>query len=228
MAGSTNGGGFRARVDGVLASRYHDRHPFHQRMHNGSLSREELQDWVLNRFYYQRIMPVKDALVLAKLPSSEARRQWITRIVDQDGTDTNPGGLDSWLRLADAVGLGRESVLDDGNVAPGVRFAVDAYVNFCRLSSWEECVAATLTQLAVPELMRRRSEALRRHYPWVAADGLDYFQRHQTQAAAESASALKLLSEGLSSPEGYDSAVSAVAFKCDVLWAMLDAIDGVR
>jgi pyrroloquinoline-quinone synthase len=125
--------------------RYHHLHPFHRRMNAGELSREELQRWAANRFYYQLAIPLKDAAVLSNCPHQEVRRQWILRITDHDGTGDDPGGTEAWLRLAEAVGLEREEVVSLRRLLPGVRFAVDAYVNFCRQRPWIEAVASSLT-----------------------------------------------------------------------------------
>ncbi len=218
---------FEDRVRGVLEERYHHRHPFHRRMHEGTLTREELQDWVANRYQYQARMPAKDAVILARLPTREARRAWIGRVVDQDGSAGDEGGLELWLQLADAVGLQRAAVEDGSLVVPGVRFAVDAYVGYCATRSWQEAVAASLTQLFVPELMQVRSEALARHYG-LTESGLAYFTRHSTVAARESGQALALLLTELRSREAQERALDAVRFKCDVLNALLDAVEAVR
>ncbi|MBW0009562.1 MAG: pyrroloquinoline-quinone synthase PqqC [Pseudonocardiales bacterium] len=212
---------------GVLEERYHHRHPFHRRMHEGSLAREELQDWVANRYHYQAQMPVKDAIILSRLPTRAARRVWIGRIVDQDGSGGDEGGLEQWLRLADAVGLRREDVESGTQVVPGVRLAVDAYLRFCSVRPWPEAVAASLTQLFVPDLMRVRSEALARHYG-LTAEGLTYFSRHSDVAARESEQAITLLLTELRSREEQDRALDAVRFKCDVLNALLDAVEAIR
>jgi pyrroloquinoline-quinone synthase len=218
---------FEDHVHTVLKERYHHRHPFHRRMHEGALSREELQDWVANRYYYQTQMPVKDAIILSHLPTRAARRAWVGRILDQDGPAGDEGGLQQWLRLADAVDLRRTEVESGARVAPGVRFAVDAYVHFCSVRPWQEAVAASLTQLFVPDLMRTRSQALARHYG-LTADGLAYFSRHSDVAARESENAIKLLLAELRTRDEENRALDAVRFKCDVLNALLDAVEAIR
>jgi pyrroloquinoline-quinone synthase len=218
---------FEERARAVLDERYHHRHPFNMRMHDGVLSREELQDWVLNRYYYQRRVVEKDAVILARLPSREHRRVWLSRIIDQDGRDGDQGGLQDWVDLAEALGLSREELADDSRLAPGARFAVDAYVHFCAVRTWQEAVAASLTQLYVPEIMRTRVEALQRHYG-VGTSGLRYHERHREVAERESVEALALLHRGLRTREDQERAIAAVRFKCDVLWSLLDAVDAVR
>jgi pyrroloquinoline-quinone synthase len=163
----------RLRAQGT---RYHHLHPFHRRMDAGELTREELQRWVANRFYYQRCIPLKDAAILSNCPEAEIRRVWISRIIDHDGTASEPGGIESWLRLAEALGVGREQLESERGVLPGVRYAVDAYVNFARTRPWIEAVASSLTELFGPAAIRVRLEALERHYPW-----LDAIDRGDTQ-----------------------------------------------
>jgi pyrroloquinoline-quinone synthase len=170
---------------------------------------------------------VKDAVLLSRLPGRDERRVWIGRIIDQDGRHEDHGGLEEWLQLAEAVGLTREETLSGSRIVPGVRFAVDAYIGFCAERPWFEGVAASLTQLFVPDLMRTRMDALSRQYG-LAAEEMAYFSRHARVAAAESDQALGLLLRALTTQEEADQAIAAVAFKCDVLNAMLDAISAIR
>ena len=210
--------------------RYHDRHPFHRRMNEGGLSRRQIQGWVANRFYYQENLPRKDAAILANCPDREVRRRWIRRILDQDGTVPDgmggaEGGIEAWLRLAEAVGLTRAEVLDDRHVVPGVRFAVDAYITFARTRPWTEAVASSLTELFAPDLMAERLAAFERHYPWIDRQGLAYFRARLTQAPRDSEHAMEVVTRYCRTPDEQAAAVAALSFKCDVLWSMLDAID---
>ena len=204
---------------------YHDRHPFHRKMNEGSLSRRQVQGWVANRFYYQENLPLKDAAILANCPHREVRRRWIRRILDHDGTVDGEGGIEAWLRLGEAVGLTRDEMPDERHVVPGVRFAVDAYVNFSRTRPWVESVASSLTELFAPDLMAERLAAFERHYPWIDPQGLAYFRARLTQAPRDSEHALQVVLEHCRTPDEQAAAVAALSFKCDVLWSMLDAID---
>jgi pyrroloquinoline-quinone synthase len=205
--------------------RYHDQHPFHQKMNQGRLSRLQIQGWVANRFYYQENLPRKDAAILANCPEREVRRRWIRRILDHDGTADREGGIEAWLRLAEAVGLTREAVQDERHVVPGVRFAVDAYVTFARTRPWVEAVASSLTELFAPDLMAQRLTAFERYYPWIDSGGLAYFRARLTQAPRDGEHALEVVTERCRTPDEQARAVAALSFKCDVLWSMLDAID---
>ena len=212
----------RLRAQGA---RYHNLHPFHVRMDAGELTREELQRWVANRFYYQKCIPLKDAAILANCPEIEVRRQWIQRIVDHDGTGEGTGGTESWLRLGEALGVTRDELLSEQRVLPGVRYAVDAYVNFARQKRWIEAVASSLTELFGPGAMRARLEAFERHYPWIDPAGLEYFRTRLVQAPRDADYALDLTVARCTTPELQDAAVAALRFKTEVLWAQLDAID---
>ncbi|MBX9671521.1 MAG: pyrroloquinoline-quinone synthase PqqC [Candidatus Obscuribacterales bacterium] len=203
---------------------YHDHHPFHQRMHSGQLSRGEVRRWISNRFYYQKNLPIKDAIVLSKLPNREDRQLWLQRIIDHDGRDGLDGGIDAWLRLGEAAGIESASMLSDSEILPGVKFAVDAYVNFCRQSSWLEAVASSLTELFAPTLISRRIEILERHYAWIDQAGLDYFKNRLEQAPRDSDHALSLVLTHATTVQLQDDVLAALKFKCDVLWSMLDAI----
>jgi pyrroloquinoline-quinone synthase len=216
---------FAERLKATIRERYHDSHPFHQRMHAGSLTEDEVKHWIYNRFYYQRNLPAKDALIVAKLPDREARRRWLERIVEQDGRTADEGGLEDWLRLGQAAGLGRKAMLDDGRTVPGVRFAVDGYVSFCRENSWWEGVAASLTQLQVPELMDTRISAFEQHYRWVKTEGLAYFRRRRDVEPGHADHALSLVLEAADTRERQERALAAVRYKCDVLNGLLDALD---
>jgi pyrroloquinoline-quinone synthase len=218
-------------TDGFVAAlraqsqRYHDQHPFSRRMNEGRLSPGQIQGWVANRFAYQACIPRKDAAILANCPDREVRRRWIRRIHDHDGTADGEGGIEAWLRLGEAVGLTRAEVEDERHVVPGVRFAVDSYVTFARTRPWVEAVASSLTELFAPDLMAERLAAFERHYPWVDPQGLAYFRARLTQAPRDSEHALQVVTEHCLRPDQQAAAVAALAFKCDVLWSMLDAID---
>lgn len=205
--------------------RYHDQHPFHQKMNEGNLSRRQIQGWAANRFYYQKNLPRKDAAVLANCPHREVRRRWIQRILDHDGTAEGEGGIESWLRLGEAVGLSRDELEDERHVVPGVRFAVDAYVTFAGTRPWVEAVASSLTELFAPDLMAERLAAFERHYRWIDPGGLAYFRARLTQAPRDSEHALRVVTEHCQTPDQQAGALAALSFKCDVLWSMLDATE---
>ena len=205
---------------------YHHLHPFNLRMHAGELSREELRGWILNRFHYQRHIPVKDAYVMAKLETPELRRAWLRRIQDHDGVRPGEGGIERWLRLGEATGLSRDLLLSGEEVLPGVRMAVDGYVNLCRNGTVLEAVAASLTELFAPDLMQTRIAAFEKHYPWISSDGLRYFRIRVDQGRQDSAEALALVLSWARDRSSQTAAVAALRFKCDVLWALLDAVSG--
>jgi pyrroloquinoline-quinone synthase len=209
----------------VQSRRYHDQHPFHRKMNEGKLSRRQIQGWVANRFYYQANIPRKDAAIIANCPDPGVRRHWVRRILDHDGTAEGEGGIEAWLRLAEAAGLTREEVWDERHVVPGVRFAVDAYVTFARTRPWVEAVASSLTELFAPDLMAERLAAFERYYTWVDPAGLAYFRARLSQAPRDSRHALRVVTERCRTPDEQAAAVAALSFKCDVLWSMLDAID---
>jgi pyrroloquinoline-quinone synthase len=194
-------------------------------MDAGELTRDELQRWVANRFYYQKCIPLKDAAILANCPEVAVRRQWIQRIVDHDGTEEGTGGTESWLRLGESLGVARDELLSERGVLPGVRYAVDAYVNFARTKPWIEAVASSLTELFGPSAMKVRLEAIERHYPWIDPAGLEYFRTRLVQAPRDAGYALDLTVERCTTPALQDAAVAALRFKTEVLWAQLDAID---
>src|SRR5438093_3046929 len=223
---------------------YHDKHPFHVAMNEGQLSPEALRGWVANRFYYQRNIPIKDAAILSNCPVREVRCIWIHRILDHDGIDavgrsscdagdrglsavrpSTEGGIGAWLRLGEACGLSRRELMEDRHLLPGVRFAVDAYVNFARIQPWPIAIASSLTELFAPDLMTARLSAFKKFYSWNDPRGLDYFCRRTTQARRDSDEALAITLEYCNRPELQREAVRALEFKCDVLWSMLDAID---
>ena len=212
----------RLRAQGT---RYHNQHPFHRRMDAGELTREELQRWVTNRFYYQKCIPLKDAAILSNCPEIEVRREWIGRILDHDGTSAGTGGIESWLRLGEALGVSREELLSEQQVLPGVRYAVDAYVNFARQRPWIEAVASSLIELFGPAAIRVRLEALERHYEWIDPAGLDYFRARLVQAPRDVQYALDLTVERCRTREQQDAAVAALRFKTEMLWAQLEAIE---
>ena len=240
---------FVEKLRAIGARAYHDKHPFHLAMNEGRLSPEAVRGWVANRFYYQRNIPIKDAAILANCPVREVRRAWIHRILDHDGVShgivesavlsgestgphalgtahatANEGGIEAWLRLGEACGISRDELLDNRHLLPGVRFAVDAYVNFARRQPWPIAIASSLTELFAPDLMTIRLAAFEKFYRWIDPRGLEYFRRRVTQARRDSDEALAVTLEYCNTPELQREAVRALEFKCDVLWSILDAI----
>lgn len=215
---------FTEQLRAVGAASYHDKHPFHVLMNTGRLTRADIQLWLINRFYYQVHIPIKDAAILSNCPVRDVRRLWLHRIVDHDGTRGEEGGIGAWIRLGEACGVPRELLTGGSQVLPGVRFAVDAYVNFTRREPWPIAVASSLTELFAPDLMAQRLEAFERHYPWVDPAGLEYFRSRVTQAKRDSGEGLELTLTYCDTRGLQEQAVKAVRFKCDLLWAMLDAI----
>ncbi|MCP1310894.1 pyrroloquinoline-quinone synthase PqqC [Paenibacillus tyrfis] len=224
MSESWSNDEFLIRLRRIGEQRYHDKHPYHIRMHEGKLSPEQLRAWVANRFYYQKNIPVKDALILAKLPTREDRRRWLQRIVDHDGREGDEGGIEAWIRLGEAVHISREDLLSERLVLPAVRFAVDAYVNFCRLQPWPEAVASSLTELFAPTLVSRRIVVFEDLYPWIRPQGLDYFRTRLHQAPRDADHGLELVLRECRTRREQERAVAALSFKCDVLWSLLDAL----
>jgi pyrroloquinoline-quinone synthase len=215
---------FMARLRDEGARRYHDEHPFHRRMHEGTLARADLQRWVQNRYYYQTRIPIKDALILAKSDDVGFRRMWIQRIHDHDGTEHDEGGLVRWQRLGDAVGLDRTELIACTGVLPGVRFACDAYVHFVRDASLVEAVASSLTEFFAPDLMVKRIAAWEKHYPWVDQAGLDYFRGRVTQGRRDSEQAVAFVVEHARTAELQQRCVDALVRKTEILWNLLDSV----
>jgi pyrroloquinoline-quinone synthase len=216
---------FIAWLRGEGGRRYHDEHPFHTRMHAGKLDRAELQRWVLNRYYYQTRVPIKDALILAKSDDPLFRREWIHRLVDHDGARAEEGGLHLWLKLAQAVGLDVREVTGLHRVLPGVRFACDAYVTLVRDSSLLEAVAASLTECFAPDLMSRRIAAWENHYPWVGREALEYFRTRVGRARSDAAEALAFVVENAHSYQDQERCVAALVRKTEILWHLLDCVE---
>ena len=212
-----------ARLRAVGEERYHHRHPFHLLMHEGKLTRGQLQAWALNRFYYQSRIPVKDALVLAHTDDAEFRRLWRKRLVDHDGERPGDGGIERWLRLAEATGLNRERVAAGREVLPAVRYAVNAYLELVSRRSFLEAVASSLTEMFSRDLIALRMDALRKHYPWLES-GLAYFEARLTQGPEDAKFALAWVTKQASTRAEQELAIEALRAKCDILWAQLDAI----
>lgn len=205
-------------------SRYHIYHPYHVAMNSGKLTREQIQGWVCNRFYYQIAIPIKDSAIMANMPDRDHRRLWIQRIIDHDGTTGDEGGIEAWLTLADAVGLDRSEVTSLRHVLPGVRFAVDAYINFARTRPWQEAVCSSLTELFAPEIHKERLANWPQHYPWIDQGGYAYFRKRLSEARRDVEHGLRVTLEYFQTREEQQRALDIVQFKLDVLWTMCDAM----
>lgn len=204
---------------------YHIYHPFHVMMYEGKLSKEQLQCWVANRYYYQIGIPQKDAAILSNCPDKEVRKQWIVRITDHDGVDGKEGGIEAWIKLGQAVGLAREDIVSLKLVAPGVRFAVDAYINFARQRPWQEAVCSSLTELFAPHIHQQRISSWPTMYPWIKEEGLVYFKKRLTEARRDVEQGLDVtLNYFGQSREMQERALEILQFKLDVLWVIADSI----
>jgi pyrroloquinoline-quinone synthase len=204
--------------------RYHIHHPFQVRMNAGECTRAQIQGWVCNRFYYQLSIPLKDAAILSNCPDRDVRREWIKRIIDHDGSTGGEGGIEAWIRLGVATGVPRAEITSLQHVLPGVRFAVDAYVNFARTRPWQEAVCSSLTELFAPEIHKNRLAGWPQHYPWIDADGLAYFRERVALARRDVAHGLELTLAHFDTRERQERALDILRFKLDVLWSMLDAM----
>ena len=213
----------QARLRAVGEERYHHRHPFHLRMHEGQLTRGQLQAWALNRFYYQSRIPIKDALILSRSEEMSFRLAWRKRLVDHDGSAAGEGGIERWLRLAEATGLDRERVLAGTEVLPATRYAVDAYLDLVSRKSLLEAVASSLTEMFSGKLIALRMDRLRQHYPWLEG-GLAYFQARLSQAPEDATFALDWVTRHAQTRGEQERAIGALRAKCDILWAQLDAL----
>jgi len=215
----------RAQFQATGEERYHHKHPFHLLMHEGKLSRGQLQAWALNRYYYQAIIPIKDSIILSRGPDPVFRRAWRKRIVDHDGdaTNNNDGGIKRWIKLAEATGLDPEQVRAGQGILPATRFAVNEYLNIVRTRSLLEAVASSLTELFSTKLITLRVEKLRQHYPWLAG-GLDYFEARLHQAPEDSQFAVNYVYDNAKTRADQELAIQALRDKCDILWAQLDAL----
>lgn len=203
--------------------RYHHRHPFHVMMHDGKLTRGQLQAWTLNRYYYQSVIPIKDAIILSRSEDPEFRRAWRKRIEDHDGDAHARGGIEKWLKLAEATGLSAERVARKREILPATRYAVNEYLNLVRTRPLLEAVASSLTELFSRDLISLRIERLREHYPWLAG-GLDYFLARLDQAPEDAQYALRYVFDHARGREEQENVIQALRDKCDILWAQLDAL----
>jgi pyrroloquinoline-quinone synthase len=208
---------------------YHIHHPFNRRLNRGELQPFQVRGWVANRFYYQVCIPVKDAAILSNCPDRETRRHWIERVLDHDGRGdhegANAGGIEAWVRLGEAVGLTREALWSHRHVVPGVRFAVQAYVNFARHAPWQEAAISSLTELFAPRIHADRLSLWPRLYPWIEPEGLAYFRGRIPLATRDVEHGLRIAHAWCRTRERQQRALEILQFKLDVLWAMLDAIE---
>jgi coenzyme PQQ biosynthesis protein C len=213
-----------SRLRDIGARRYHRLHPFHELLHGGACSKGQVQAWALNRYYYQAMIPIKDASLIARCEEAEIRREWRARLVDHDGAREGEGGIARWLKLTDGLGLDSDYVTSLRGLLPATRFAVDAYVHFVREKSLLEAIASSLTELFSPQIISERTEGMLRHYDFVTAETLAYFSQRPPQAERDSRFALDYVKHHARTPEAQHGVLAALEFKCDVLWAMLDAL----
>jgi coenzyme PQQ biosynthesis protein C len=214
-----------ARLEAIGAERYHNKHPFHVRLHEGACSKAEVQAWALNRYYYQSRIPLKDAIILSRIEDPALRRAWRQRIVDHDGEADGEGGIEKWLVLAEGLGLSRAAVIATTGILPGTRFAVDAYLTLVRERSLLEAVASSLTELFSPGIIQTRVSGMLAHYDFVTPEILAYFTARPEQARRDVDVALGFVCRHATTAETQTAVLAVLRTKCDILWAMLDALD---
>ena len=213
-----------ARLRGIGAERYHNLHPFHRMLHGGQCTKGQVQAWALNRYYYQAMIPIKDASLIARCDDSSIRREWRHRLIDHDGEAEGDGGIARWLRLTDGLGLDRDYVASTRGILPGTRFAVEAYVHFVRERSMLEAIAYSLTELFSPMIISERVAGMLANYDFVTRETLAYFDKRPPQAQRDSDFALDYVKRHATTPENQHAVLAALEFKCSVLWSMLDAL----
>jgi len=213
-----------AAIRQVGAERYHDKHPFHRLLHGGRLGKGQVQAWALNRYCYQAGVPRKDAALVSRVEDRDLRREWVQRILDHDGAGGEEGGIERWLVLTDALGLDRTYVTSMRGALPATRFAVEAYVDFVRERTLVEAVASSLTELFAPSIHRERIAGMLESYDFIGERAMQYFRRRLDQANRDADFALDYVKRHALTAEAQTAAVAAVRFKCDVLWAQLDAL----
>jgi coenzyme PQQ biosynthesis protein C len=213
-----------ASLRDIGARRYHRLHPFHHKLHSGQCTKGQVQAWALNRYYYQSMIPIKDASLIARCDDSTIRREWRSRLVDHDGEHEGDGGIARWLKLTDGLGLDRDYVTSLRGLLPGTRFAVDAYVRFVRERTLLEAIASSLTELFSPVIISERVDGMLAHYDFVIRETLAYFEKRPPQAAKDSDFALAYVKREARTPDAQAMVLAALEFKCSVLWAMLDAL----
>jgi coenzyme PQQ biosynthesis protein C len=208
----------------IGAERYHSHHPFHKLLHGGRLSKGQVQAWALNRYYYQARIPIKDATILARMEDPALRRAWRQRIIDHDGEHAGEGGIERWLKLTSGLDLPRAYVTSTAGILPATRFAVDAYVHFVRERSLLEAIASSLTELFAPTIIADRVQGMLANYAFITSQTLAYFDRRLTQAPRDADFALEYVKREAKRPDQQQAVLDALSFKCDVLWAQLDAL----
>ncbi|MBZ5654523.1 MAG: pyrroloquinoline-quinone synthase PqqC [Acidobacteriia bacterium] len=213
----------RAALRKVGDERYHHQHPFHLLMHEGKLTRGQLQAWALNRYYYQSVIPIKDAVILSRSDDPDFRRAWRKRIVDHDGDLHAKGGIEKWLKLAEATGLDAQRVASKNEILPATRYAVNEYLNLVRTRPLLEAVASSLTELFSRDLIALRMDRMRQHYPWLTG-GLAYFEARLDQAPEDAAFAIQYVYDNAKTRAQQERAIQSLRDKCDILWAQLDAV----
>ena len=214
---------FEAQLRG-MERYYHIHHPMHTLMNAGELTQKQLQGWVANRFYYQIMIPIKDANILANCPDRETRAIWTQRILDHDGQPGDPGGIEAWVQLGIAVGMTREEVTSLEHVLPGVKFAVDAYVNFARNSNWHEAASSSLTELFAPKIHQQRLDNWPELYPWVQQEGYIYFRKRLSEARRDVEHGLEITLDFYKTRAQQERMLEILKFKLNVLWTMADAM----
>ncbi|MGH7190366.1 MAG: pyrroloquinoline-quinone synthase PqqC, partial [Acetobacteraceae bacterium] len=100
----------------------------------------------------------------------------------------------------------------------------DAYVAFVRERTLLEAVASSLTEIFSPAIISERVAGMLANYDFITRETLAYFNARLDQAPRDADFALEYVKHHARTPEQQHAAIAALTFKCDLLWAQLDAL----
>jgi coenzyme PQQ biosynthesis protein C len=85
-------------------------------------------------------------------------------------------------------------------------------------------VASSLTELFAPKIHKERIAGMLENYDFIDDHVMAYFKKRLVQAPFDASFALDYIKTYARTREEQEACVAAVRFKCDVLWAQLDAL----
>ena len=202
--------------------RFPSQHPFMKLFYEGKLTKQQMQGWAVNRYYFHRSIPSKEAAIVANCPD-HVRKFWAEKLMEEDGTDGKPSHPDLWLRFCEDLGLQRNEV-KKAEILPAVRMAVDGYLNLARYRPWKVGVGASLTEFSVPKRMEKMIAAFQAHYPYVTEEGMSFFKEHMIADMEHGQLTIDLIKENCETPQDESEVKEGYFYKIDMHRVILDAV----
>jgi pyrroloquinoline-quinone synthase len=201
-------------------------HPWETLFREGQCTREQLQGWAKERYYFTKQVPIKEYSILYNCPYPEVRRMWLPKAIEEEGEDligkSGKPHPEYWLDVCEGLGLNREFVKNSEPLF-GVKFAVDSFANAAFKNSWLLGVAVSEGD-DTARAMARDLAVFRKHYKWVADECLEFYRLHAGVDVEHGVIRKEILEKYATTKELQEDCINAQLMKNNMRRTMADTI----